>query len=719
ERNTDFIGFPGTGTIGDPFRIENFSIYGSDSTLISVTNTNVHFRIRENLLDGSSSSPSCIILLNVSNCVIEENIIFNSVNIGIILEDSTNNLIINNSIRDNGREGIFLLFSSNDNQILNNTIFNNVGNGIQLNNSQENLISNNIIYGNLGSGIFQVDSMNNTVSMNNAFENSYHGILFNGGADNIVVNNWIHKNRDGIFVIGADNVIRKNNVSFNEFVGIRVWATEDYSADNNLIERNIVHNNGHAELKFYKSNNNLIYGNLLYNVTDFGLMTIYSTNNSICNNSIFKFHILSDHARGIALQYEGNNNIFNNTISDLYTGFNLQLSDNNIISNNNFTNLETGVDCYSSINNTLINNRFWYESDQASFEVYHYGIFSQMGSMRNKILNNTFTNLTYRAICLTESSSNILSFNRLFDNNNGMYLATNSDNNSITYNIFSNSNTYGICLEENADNNIVRFNDFQDNNKISTFQAEDSGDNNLFIFNYWNDWISPDMNTDGFMDNPYPIPGFADNYDNYPLININPPLSHLLLPPEIISPKDTESFDSTIIIQWVGSIDSFDHPILYSIYISKENGEFWSLIATNITGTTFEWNITSSEYNGNNSLIKIVASCGIHTVEDISDETFTLNYPNNTSDETFPSNYPSNNSDEFLIRLLFFASLSILLLGFIFLYYYSGSKSPKPFIDYFQSDQIEFLRAIYNKVIIGLENTKTNIIPESVRTPIT
>ncbi|MFX1255618.1 MAG: hypothetical protein ACFFCZ_28705, partial [Promethearchaeota archaeon] len=54
DDNSDFstLGFNGSGTSGDPYLIENFFFNSSSATLISIQNTNVHFTIRNNLLDG-------------------------------------------------------------------------------------------------------------------------------------------------------------------------------------------------------------------------------------------------------------------------------------------------------------------------------------------------------------------------------------------------------------------------------------------------------------------------------------------------------------------------------------------------------------------------------------------------------------------------------------------------------------------------------------------
>ncbi|MHA2274849.1 MAG: hypothetical protein ACXAC2_03745, partial [Candidatus Kariarchaeaceae archaeon] len=152
------------------------------------------------------------------------------------------------------------------------------------------------------------------------------------------------------------------------------------------------------------------------------------------------------------------------------------------------------------------------------------------------------------------------------------------------------------------------------------------------------------------------------------------------------------------------SHDSLDHSVLYSAYVSTQNRDSWSLIASNITETIYEWNITSSDYNSNNCLIKIVASCCMLTVEDISDKIFTINYL-------------STNSDESIIRLLFVSSLALVLFLAIIVYN-TRLRANKPFIEYFQSNQIEFLRAIYHKVVIGIENITTGVIPELAPQPL-
>ncbi|MHA1979315.1 MAG: right-handed parallel beta-helix repeat-containing protein, partial [Candidatus Hodarchaeales archaeon] len=219
EKNTDFSSFPGAGTINNPFRIENFSITGFDTTLISVANTNVHFRIKNNLLDGSNTNPFCIYLYNVSNCVIEDNIILNSMYVGILLDNSTKNLILNNTVSEHGEGGLWILHFSNNNQVVNNTICNNaLGGGINIDNSQENLIYNNTVYGNQGIGISSWPSnknilfhpVNNQIINNTVYNNEVFGIYLEYAKDNLISNNTVYGNQwAGIYLNSSnENYIR-------------------------------------------------------------------------------------------------------------------------------------------------------------------------------------------------------------------------------------------------------------------------------------------------------------------------------------------------------------------------------------------------------------------------------------------------------------------------------------------------------------------------------
>lgn len=51
-----------------------------------------------------------------------------------------------------------------------------------------------------------------------------------------------------------------------------------------------------------------------------------------------------------------------------------------------------------------------------------------------------------------------------------------------------------------SENNTIKFNNFIENNLAGVSQAYDDGSNNVFIFNYWDDWTNPDNNADSIVE---------------------------------------------------------------------------------------------------------------------------------------------------------------------------------------------------------------------------
>ncbi len=97
----------------------------------------------------------------------------------------------------------------------------------------------------------------------------------------------------------------------------------------------------------------------------------------------------------------------------------------------------------------------------------------------------------------------------------GIYIESGSQN-FISKNWVENSTSHGISLDSECSNTTVRGSVFIDNGV--TCQACDNGTDNIFEYNYYDDWISPDADSDGFVDLPYEIAGTAVNEDPYPRI---------------------------------------------------------------------------------------------------------------------------------------------------------------------------------------------------------
>ncbi|MFX1535269.1 MAG: right-handed parallel beta-helix repeat-containing protein [Promethearchaeota archaeon] len=213
------------------------------------------------------------------------------------------------------------------------------------------------------------------------------------------------------------------------------------------------------------------------------------------------------------------------------------------------------------------------------------------------------------------------SSNDIWGNEDPGITLKNSSNNTLSNNILYN-NTKGINLDDSTNNSRVQENDFI-KNKV---QAHDDGSSNRFINNFWDDWISPDENEDGIVDNPRSIVGEANNQDPYPRTVLNNPNSmiHSLLKPEILYPNGSEVVNRNVMIQWTPVHDSFVDATTYEVYYSADGGTNWNEIATNLATTSFTWDTTTVN-DGSTYLIKVVATCEeFLTAEDISDRYFTI-----------------------------------------------------------------------------------------------
>lgn len=180
---------------------------------------------------------------------------------------------------------------------------------------------------------------------------------------------------------------------------------------------------------------------------------------------------------------------------------------------------------------------------------------------------------------------------------------------------------------------MIHHNDFLGNGPNSTLQAFDNGLNNTFAFNYWDEWITPDSDEDGIVDDPYVIAGIANNQDSYPLAFPTLPQSHLLSIPKIISPSPGETLSGNFSIQWTPSVDSWGHSVHYSIFHSSDNGTTWTSLVTGLPSTSYQWDTVNME--DGSYLIKVVAQCiaGL-TLSDVSPTLITIENQLNSSEST-------------------------------------------------------------------------------------
>lgn len=279
----------GSGTLNDPYTIENVTIDGQDADVncISIKNSKSSYFVIKNctLINSGGSVDS----------------------VGIRLEGVNNGRLINNTI-DNCGSGIFLLHNSDWNILLENIAKNNVF-GIRLWDEcdNNNLTENDAIH-NSYSGIslyYECDYNNitrNIIKFNGANnQDDKNGLRLGSSSNNNVIENEITNNmRIGLDILESSvgNFIYNNNVSYS---GWGIYLS--YHADFNTISQNNVQ------------------GNYWYGVF---------IEDSHPNDNVFQLNIFRDNAKHV-FDDQGENFYDNGTIGnfwDNYTG--LDSDDNGI-----------------------------------------------------------------------------------------------------------------------------------------------------------------------------------------------------------------------------------------------------------------------------------------------------------------------------------------------------------------------------------------------------
>lgn len=129
------------------------------------------------------------------------------------------------------------------------------------------------------------------------------------------------------------------------------------------------------------------------------------------------------------------------------------------------------------------------------------------------ITGNTFRNSGYGINLSNGSGANLVTRNTITGNSDGILVIL-ADNNTFTFNTISSNTTRGICIE-NTSGNTFYSNALTGNATQAAFYGTgtNSYDGGPSIGgNYWSNWTSPDVDSDGFVDLPFVFSGGQDNY---------------------------------------------------------------------------------------------------------------------------------------------------------------------------------------------------------------
>ncbi|MHA2424054.1 MAG: right-handed parallel beta-helix repeat-containing protein, partial [Candidatus Thorarchaeota archaeon] len=281
--NDDFLsqaaseGWTGTGSAEDPIIISGYRIQMSRH-LFRVVNTDLHFIFTDCYLDGIDGTWCGLYLANVTNGVIRNTIVRNSA-ISFHMVEISNCTMTNNELYENYNDGIVLELECFGNNITNNVIYDNAENGVLLDfGCEDNLVARNEIYDNGGNGIYiwpdstTLSANNNWITNNTILRHSI-GISVQGHENNITKNTIINSYSSGILCGGDHNVLANNTVRDGRRDGIKLYSY----ATSIFVMYNSIQNNTNRGVKISSTSdyndvrfNDFIENNVTYQVWDDG-----------------------------------------------------------------------------------------------------------------------------------------------------------------------------------------------------------------------------------------------------------------------------------------------------------------------------------------------------------------------------------------------------------------------------------------------------------------
>jgi parallel beta-helix repeat protein len=281
----------------------------------------------------------------------------------------------------------------------------------------------------------------------------------------------------GMEITNSTNGYVANNLFHNRYRGLWLIDIYDVTITNNIVEDNLLH--GIECVGFI--NGCLISDNTLRRNTGSGIRILTAVDSEISGNDVTD-------CDGTGIQVIGTTSscqIIDNTI-DMVTGLGIHIAHATSVSimHNEVVNA-TGDGVYVLESQSIdVYNNSLYEGDDDGIVL--------TDCIFGTIRNNTVVDADGIGISVVSGGNSTFRFNQIEDSSDyGLKTAANADNMTITRNVFINN---GV-----------------------TSQIFDEGENNIYIYNYYDDWISPDADLNQIVDVPYVIDGGAESEDPYPL----------------------------------------------------------------------------------------------------------------------------------------------------------------------------------------------------------
>ena len=507
----------GSGTVGDPYVIENLSIVTSEDNGIEILSTTKNFVIRNCFIDANLYG-ILIYIVAYNTVEVDNNIIYNHEDIGIWIM-STDGANVTNNYCDDNTKGIYMesldagvvknntcingdtgiTGSSADyvNYIENNCTYNS-NYGIYLDNCDSCIVTENICNYNDYHGIYIYLGFGTSLSFNQVHDNDFNGIVIQTAVNDEVINNTVYANGGvGIYNDGSSNtVIANNSLSYD---GFRISMSNIVDYASLTVSNNTV--NG-KPLGFYYA-----LGEIILSSGNFGQLILVG-----CSGTLVKDFTIRDTDNALFLigcdsVIVDNCNFNYNFAGSVYLDGTMNCTISNTLCSH--TQSKSGIYAGGAID-TVIKNCTVSNND--------YGI-QFVSSTNFSIIESTMNQNAYFNARLFEGAAGNIRYNAFTNCGSVGLQLLNIDYVNISHNLFEGNANYALYLDSNSMFNWIHHNAFISNNLGGTSQAYDNtADLNMWDDpwnmegNYWDDWVSGN----------YTIDGLGQANDSYPYGSIPP-----------------------------------------------------------------------------------------------------------------------------------------------------------------------------------------------------
>ncbi|MBU3905349.1 MAG: right-handed parallel beta-helix repeat-containing protein [Nanoarchaeota archaeon] len=287
---------------------------------------------------------------------------------------SGNSTLINNTANSNSDTGIYIQYSVSNifsNVLINNTANSNAKYGIFLDGSSYNTLFGNIANENTIYGIYDYLNTYNTFTNNTANSNLDAGIMVMSSLSTFTNNTANSNSNDGLYIYDTTNIFLRNNTLISNKYGIRIKQSENITVEGNVMNENTFNlyiwgiSTSVSQYNHTIDTTNTINEKTVYYYHNVTNITINNTHDPGfvgcygCENFTVRDITLTGNSPGILFADTSNSNITNCTIGLNNIGVSLtSSSDNNTISNSLFYSNNYSYNNYG-LNNRFLNNNFY------------------------------------------------------------------------------------------------------------------------------------------------------------------------------------------------------------------------------------------------------------------------------------------------------------------------------------------------------------------------